>query len=272
MILNFNDLRPYQKACIYQLENSLQWGKKKLFVNMPTGSGKLFTIFHFINYYCNEDDKILFLHNRRALLGQSLELINFFPLKGKVSVSTFDNISLQEINDSFDYIIVDVDDIFAFKRTEEYKTLLNTFDSVVISYFSIFDNSYLDIVNYYGGLDYSINIAELLLNEYSTLSSDENESNEIDIDNNFISIIENNQKVKQLICNLICENKKSFIDGNEVMEDVIAIIAGFFPLGSIIGVTIKHIYRFIQRKIIRELKNILSCYECNNGLMILSHP
>lgn len=39
MDLNFQELRPFQQVCIYKLQNSVDCGKNRLFINIPTGCG-----------------------------------------------------------------------------------------------------------------------------------------------------------------------------------------------------------------------------------------
>lgn len=52
------------------------------------------------------------------------------------------------------------------------------------------------------------------------------------------------------------------VELGEITEAVIAILAGLVSYGSIKGVTVKYICRYIKVKVLKELKFILDCDIC----------
>ena len=63
---------------------------------------------------------------------------------------------------------------------------------------------------------------------------------------------------------MINKTKPDFkIEANDFIIDVLAILAGFFPLSSIVGFIFKYSYKVISKVVINNLKNELECSTCN---------
>jgi len=69
-------LLPYQLACIYKIQSDIEQGKTRIFINMPTGSGKIITIISFFNKFLEENERVLFLHSASLLAEQSKYLLS----------------------------------------------------------------------------------------------------------------------------------------------------------------------------------------------------
>lgn len=264
MELNFNELRPYQKVCIYKMEDSIRSGKRRLFIQMPTGAGKLITLLSFFNYIKAENDVVVFLHRKKAIIDQTQELLISLNLDKFIKAQFFDGIDSLNCKEKSTYLIIDLDDFS--NDLEKYYELIEKYTGIIISYFSTSSTATNNIVKTYGNLDYSLSAVDcintdlpIVEEEISHFGNEEVYSIET---KNALDFITHNEKARKLLCSLICEKKVHILNGGELLEDAVSIIAGFIPLGTIIQVGAKYICKFIKKKVLIQLRIILNCALC----------
>ena len=62
---------------------------------------------------------------------------------------------------------------------------------------------------------------------------------------------------------------KRWIEIDQNKLDNIAVISGLLPLGFIIAVPLKYLYRYVQKSIMNEFKKRLSCIEWRYFLILI---
>ncbi|MCM2996143.1 DEAD/DEAH box helicase family protein [Paenibacillus cellulositrophicus] len=255
-------LRPYQLACIYKLQNEIEKGKNRLFVSMPTGGGKMSTLASFFIQTLKQDEKVLFLHSRPALIDNTKSILSSSLLQEQYSVESIRSENHLTHIDRFNYIVVDLDD-FRHQESHLVEKFFKGYLGIIIGITSVVTKTISSLITTYGELCYSLSLSEqmhsFLYSNTETvdiLDEEETKMVKLQIPYGKLDSEISNSKIHELICSLVCERyiqKEKMINRQDLLLDLVALLTGFIPvIGSFIGVAFKHLYKalikFISEK------------------------
>jgi hypothetical protein len=267
-------LKPYQLACIYKIQSDIERGQNRIFVNMPTGSGKIITILNYFKVYLEYEKRVLFLHSRTILLQQSSSCVSQLLSENQYVVELVNNINSFDI-DGYDYLVLELEDFI--KKEDLLENIYQEFKGIIIGLYSISSDNINAFVNRHGEISYSLKYSEGLfkflqdsnMTELHKYQYDEDNIGDVDsvIDTNNIFFFNinkalENKNIKELICSIFCQKKTKYKDRQELITDIASLLSGFIPLGSIIGISFKHVYKTLTKYVFNKLGSELKCNIC----------
>ena len=213
-------MRPYQIGCVYKLQYDIEHGSKRLFVDMPIGTGKLSTITFFLKLSIKENQRILVINSRKELAQQSNNILSYNLTKDEFDIFSISEITSIDTNINFDnysYIVIDIDPLIINKYGTFLNGIFNQYTNVIIGLISINTKDISTFISQYGEINFSLSLAELVIRDSNIINGKNNEVNE-SIETEFIYQLESKSdlikypKIKSLICKIICDkqNKTRF--------------------------------------------------------------
>lgn len=255
------------------MQNDIFEGKKRLYVNMPVGSGKLITIAEFLHDTVKSNEKVLIICRFRAFADQVKDLLSQRLSPGQFECLPISDLSTQTSNDmildEFQYILFDLNDFNNDKKA--IKHILDNFSGITIGLFSGIPEEMDPFFKQRGEISYSLKYSEDCI-EYVTqnLNIVKDFAGKSDkklpykkISESLIAYIKANKRLRILICNIACVKSPKTRTGQEVLIDLISIIAGLVPkIGVFAGLVMKYLAKLACNFVTKELSNALNCKEC----------
>jgi DNA repair protein RadD len=137
------ELRPYQHHTEQAARIALAGGAKRVVLYLPTGGGKTLTATSIIKKAGAKGHKVVFLANRKQLVGQTSEVLyrygiahgilqaeNTRSLEASVLVASIDTVHVRGLPDDVGLLIID--ECHGVAGSEKYRKLLATYNNVPV--------------------------------------------------------------------------------------------------------------------------------------------
>ncbi|WP_121611600.1 DEAD/DEAH box helicase family protein [Mesobacillus foraminis] len=274
------DIRDYQKSLAYMIKTRIDEGNKGLLIEMPTGFGRLRTIFYTINRYF-DGKTILYIsesENKNSTFTQQAknfleDNIRYTSISKDRIFQPHNNNKILNIN-KFDLIVLDISNT-SYLNNGIYN-LIEDYKGIIITLINNVNN---DSISVFGEPVFSLKVADKVYDLITEIELDI-----VTIENDTDIVTPQQQKFwdrimlkiskrlqidpmfKPTLCINFCDKykRKTFLTSEEVITQVIPFVLGTQLFGPIEGLITKYSIRKFIHWFKTKIPKIVNCIECLN--------